>query len=35
MGATRQAEQQQKGKQIKPNEQGNTYKGCAKPCKGK
>lgn len=31
MSQTRQTEQQQQGKQIPPNEQGNKYKGNHKP----
>lgn len=34
MSRTRQTEQQQKGKQSPPNEQGNKYKGNNKPMKG-
>ena len=34
MARTRQTEEQQRGKQIPPNEQGNKYKGNKKPMKG-
>ena len=34
MSRTREAEQQQKGKQIPDNEQGNKYKGNRHPKKG-
>lgn len=35
MSRTREAEQQQLGRQLKPNEQGNKYKGNHKPEKKK